>query len=159
MFNKLIGVTLIISAFIIEGMWLSFTFGTVVVGILLLIFAPAILLAPFNILFAMGMAFVVQADVQNNHYRSYQHTYEEETNDSYDSEPTFSRLGQYYEILGCNEEDDFETIKKAYKKLSKKFHPDAVQSKGLDAEFVSFATKRMQEINEAYVYIKKTRNI
>jgi len=159
MFNKLIGITLIIAAFIIEGMWLSLTFGTVVVGILLLIFAPGILLAPFNILFAMGMAFLVQDAAQNNKYRTYQHTYEEETDESYESTPIFSRLDQYYEVLGCSKEDDFETIKRAYKNLSKKFHPDAVEGKGLDAEFVSFATKRMQEINEAYVYIKKTRRV
>jgi len=159
MFNKLTGVILIIAAFIIEGMWLSFTFGTVVVGILLLIFAPAILLAPFNILFAMGMAFLVQDAAQNNQYRSYRHMYDEEADETYESTPSFSRLDQYYEVLGCNKKDDFSTIKKAYKDLSKKFHPDAVEGKGLDAEFVSFATKRMQKINEAYVYIKKTRRV
>ena len=58
MFKKLIGIALIIAAFVVEAMWLGAAFGSVVVGVVLLIFAPAILLLPFNVLFAMGVAFL-----------------------------------------------------------------------------------------------------
>ena len=30
----------------------------------------------------------------------------------------------YYKILGVNRDSDAKTIKKAYRKLSKKYHPD-----------------------------------
>ncbi|HQM97138.1 MAG TPA: DnaJ domain-containing protein, partial [Clostridia bacterium] len=30
----------------------------------------------------------------------------------------------YYKILGVEKKDDKDTIKKAYRKLAKKFHPD-----------------------------------
>lgn len=48
----LVGCTLIVGGIILEGLWLAFCFGTIVVGILVLLFLPHVLLAPF-VLFAM----------------------------------------------------------------------------------------------------------
>jgi len=41
----------------------------------------------------------------------------------------------------------------------KKFHPDFIQGKGLDEEFLKFAEARMKEINWAYEEIKKRRDL
>lgn len=49
----------------------------------------------------------------------------------------------FYEILGVNKDDDIKTIKKAYKKLASKYHPD--RNPGNQA----FAEK-FKEINGAY---------
>lgn len=48
----------------------------------------------------------------------------------------------YFEILGVSKDASEEEIKKAYKKLAKKYHPDVSQEK--DAE------KKFKEIQEAY---------
>ncbi len=69
MFKKLIGIALIIAAFVVEAMWLGVTFGTVIVGIVLLIFAPEILFLPFSLLFAMGIAFLSYDEEPS--YRTY----------------------------------------------------------------------------------------
>ena len=168
MLNKLIGVALIIAAFATEISWLAFCFGSVLIGVLLLLFAPGILLAPFNILFALGLAFLAKGTIRESGYGSYRYRYSyrrgrEEGGYGYGRQepPAYaareSDMKRYYDLLGCSESDDFETIKKAYKNLSRKFHPDAVEGKGLGEEFVRFATQRMQEINEAYHKIKEQR--
>jgi hypothetical protein len=52
------GLALWILAFIATASWLAFCFGTVIVGLLLLIFAPTILFAPM-ILTRPGTGFLV----------------------------------------------------------------------------------------------------
>ena len=48
----------------------------------------------------------------------------------------------YYDILGVKPDDDKQTIKKAYRRLARKFHPDV--SSEHDAE------KKFKEVSEAY---------
>jgi len=49
----------------------------------------------------------------------------------------------YYEILGVDKTADADTIKKAYRKLSRKYHPDL--NPGNEA-----AEKKFKEVSEAY---------
>ena len=64
-----------------------------------------------------------------------------------------------YEVLGCNEADEFSIIKQAYRRLVKKHHPDYLHSKGVDDSEIRKATEKMQVINAAYEEIKKRRNL
>ena len=52
----------------------------------------------------------------------------------------------YYEVLGVSKEADSSAIKKAYRKLAKKYHPDTNAG---NAE----AEKRFKEISEAYAVL------
>lgn len=54
----------------------------------------------------------------------------------------------YYQILGVNRDAVLADIKKAYRKLARKYHPDI--SKEPDAE------ARMKELNEAYAVLSDT---
>ena len=69
----------------------------------------------------------------------------------------FKDNNKFYQMLDCTVQSTDEAIKKSYKKLVKDFHPDTIIAKGLPDEFVTFATKRFQEIQEAYEQIRKTR--
>lgn len=59
---------------------------------------------------------------------------------------------QYYAVLGLQPGADQETIKKAYRKLSMKYHPDKVRHLG--EEFRAVAEEKMKEINVAYDFFK-----
>ncbi len=62
-----------------------------------------------------------------------------------------------YEILGVKETDDMDTIKKAYRKLIREFHPDIISSQNKDESYMEEATAKTQEINQAYQVIKDAR--
>lgn len=55
------------------------------------------------------------------------------------------KFKDYYEILGVKREASKEDIKKAYRKLARKWHPDVHGEKSKDE-----AETRIKEINEAY---------
>lgn len=60
---------------------------------------------------------------------------------------------KYYAVLGLKPGADKDTIKKSYRKLSMKYHPDKVRHLG--EEFRVVAEEKMKEINAAYDYFKK----
>jgi len=64
-----------------------------------------------------------------------------------------------YTVLGCNSTDDNATIKKRYRELVKKHHPDFIQPKTKDNPSLELAKQKIQEINNAYDAIKKERGI
>lgn len=68
-------------------------------------------------------------------------------------------LGRAYEILGCKQSDPPETIKKAYRRLVKEYHPDKVSKAGTPKEFLTFCTMRFNEVQQAYESIKEARGI
>ena len=58
-------------------------------------------------------------------------------------EQIMSAKRDYYEVLGVSQDADKNTIKKAYRKLAKKYHPDTNQGNAQAAE-------RFKEATEAY---------
>ncbi len=60
---------------------------------------------------------------------------------------------EYRQILGINVGDSPETIRKKYKELIAKYHPDKVQHLGV--EFQEIAEKKTKEIMEAYDFFRK----
>lgn len=56
-----------------------------------------------------------------------------------------------YEVLGVKEGTSKEEIKKAYRELAKKYHPDQYGTNPLK----DLAEEKMRELNEAYEYLMK----
>ena len=59
-----------------------------------------------------------------------------------------------YEVLGLKEGASVEEIKKAYRELVKKYHPDRYRDNPLS----DLAEEKLREINEAYDYLMKNIN-
>lgn len=59
-----------------------------------------------------------------------------------------------YEVLGVNENASDEEIKKAYRQLVKKFHPDRYPK---DSQQQVAATEKLKQVNAAYDMITKMR--
>jgi len=68
-----------------------------------------------------------------------------------------SNIKDAYKLLGVNESDDMNTIKKAYRKKVREFHPDIIKSQNKGEAYMEEATKKTQELNKAYDMIKKVR--
>ena len=66
-------------------------------------------------------------------------------------------LDNAYSILGVNSNATDGEIKKAYRALVKKYHPDIITGQGAEQSIIDDATTKLQEINEAYEIIKKSR--
>ena len=68
-----------------------------------------------------------------------------------------ANISDAYKLLGVKESDDLSTIKKAYRKLIRKYHPDIIKSQGKSEAYMQEATAKTQEINQAYEMIKEAR--
>lgn len=62
-----------------------------------------------------------------------------------------------YKVLGVKESDDMNTIKKAYRKLVRDYHPDIISSQDKDESYIEEATAKTQEINQAYQVLKELK--
>ena len=63
----------------------------------------------------------------------------------------------FWQILGIEPTATDEEVKRAYREMAKKNHPDLVSNLGEDVRKV--AEKKFQEINAAYEAIKKQRGM
>ncbi len=62
-----------------------------------------------------------------------------------------------YEVLGCSRSSSNEEIKKKYRELIAKYHPDRFVGMSLDDEFVKLASDKFQDIQSAYSSIRSSR--
>jgi len=154
--KKFLGFAVIALGVFLEILWLGVCFGTVIVGILLLFFAPRILFFPFNFFLVIGLAMVGNVKFQNRANFSYQ-----SYSGGHQAPPNFAQpqntLAKFYEILESQPTDSMDMIKKNYRRLVKEYHYDSIASKDLPADMLKFAQEKTQSLNEAYNTIKEAR--
>ncbi|MGC9372820.1 MAG: J domain-containing protein [Thermovirgaceae bacterium] len=72
---------------------------------------------------------------------------------------TSGKPSEPYEILGCKRSDSNDVIRKRYRELVAKYHPDKFIGQNLDKEFIELASRKFQRIQEAYERIRRERNM
>ena len=65
--------------------------------------------------------------------------------------------GNAYKILEIESTASNEEVKKAYRTMAKKYHPDKLQSQ--DSALIKGAQEKFQKVQEAYETIQKERNL
>ncbi len=154
--KKVLGLAIIALGVFLEVMWLGVCFGSVIIGILLLIFAPSILFFPFNFFLVIGLSIMNPTKYSKTQfkYRKYSH----QGNSSNSFVRPQNDFDKYYEVLESKKTDSFDVIKANYRRLMKEYHYDSIASKDLPQEMVKFAEEKTKLINEAYSAIKGNRN-
>jgi len=153
--KKILGLAFIALGIFLEIMWLGICFGSIIIGVLLLIFAPRILFFPFNFFLVLGL--VTMNGKNYKYYNSYKR--QDRTQHNYsNTQSSFNNTDKYYETLESSKNDSLETIKKNYRRLIKEYHYDSIASKGLPEDMLKFAEIKTQELNEAYSVVKKLKS-
>ncbi len=68
-------------------------------------------------------------------------------------------VNRYYSVLKIDETATNEEVKRQYRTMVSKYHPDKIEAKGLPDEFVKLANDKFREIQEAYDAIRKERGM
>lgn len=68
-------------------------------------------------------------------------------------------LAEAYTTLGAKATDKADDLRRKYRELAKRNHPDSLRAQGLPDEMVDRATARMSRINDAWAKIRAARGI
>ena len=68
-------------------------------------------------------------------------------------------LAAAYATIGASPSDGTETLKRKYRELAKRNHPDALRARGASEFEIGQATLRMVGINEAWAKVRAARGI
>ena len=113
-----------------------------------------------NILFYIAEA---DGNVSQSEFNMIQHISqifglkESQFNSIKESRKSSDKLNPYV-VLESGPEEDLQSIRKKYLKLSKEHHPDLLMSKGVPPEVIKESKKKMRAINSAWDQIQKIKN-
>ncbi len=92
-------------------------------------------------------------------YQHYQQTGGSSYQQSTGRSPFTGSLSEAYKLLGVSEKATDAELKKAYRRLMSKYHPDKLMSKGLSEQEMQKATEKVQRIKAAYEQIRQSRGV
>ena len=89
-------------------------------------------------------------------YSYSQHNYSD--NHHYTSQKT-NTLSDDYQLMGLKSDADVATIRKTYRRLMNKFHPDKLTSKGASEKEIKAANEKIYQIRSAYENVMKSKGV
>lgn len=70
-----------------------------------------------------------------------------------------TQLKEAYSLLEVEAAATDADVKKAYRRMMSKNHPDRMMAKGVPPEMIKLATQKTQQVKEAYEFIKQARGL
>lgn len=118
-----------------------------------------------NILASLGMApiqrqdgFANEFDWYNTRKRTYEnYNYQKQSSNTYNRTWQTSSIEDNYAILGLNSSATKEQVKRAYRKLISKNHPDKLIAKGASEKEIKAANEKTSLLSQAFDQICKSR--
>jgi len=109
--------------------------------------------------------YIAEADgnVSNEEFKMIQHISqifglnETEFNGIVESRKSSNKLNPYV-VLESSPDDDIQTIRKRYLRLSKEHHPDLLVSKGVPREVLEESKKKIRAVNLAWDQVQKLKS-
>ncbi|AKO46137.1 co-chaperone DjlA [[Haemophilus] ducreyi] len=108
----------------------------------------------------LAMVMAAQQFRSGDFYQQYsqqQGSYQQHSYDGYQYSNNGPNIKDAYTVLGINENDEHNAVKRAYRKLMNEHHPDKLAAKGLPDEMMELAKEKAQQIQAAYDLICKTK--
>lgn len=93
---------------------------------------------------------------QQYSYSQYSHNY---SNNHYSSSTRKNSLSEDYELMGLKADSDVATIRKTYRRLMNKFHPDKLTSKGASENEIKAANEKIYKIRSAYENVMQSKGV
>ncbi|ARC53266.1 co-chaperone DjlA [Candidatus Riesia pediculischaeffi] len=98
--------------------------------------------------------------IKSGFYAQYSNFFQNEYNDQQRSSYQKDiNLAEAYSILKIAPNSDMDQVKRSYRALMKKYHPDKLYSKGLSKADLDKANRKAQRIQSAYNLIRNSKNI
>ncbi len=94
----------------------------------------------------------VEFNYNKKEYEQYRQNIDKKSIRKRKSNALFNLLEEYFKVLECSSGDSFETIRKQYLRLVKRYHPDRVLNS--NQTLLSHYSKKFQDIKQAYEIIK-----
>ncbi len=91
---------------------------------------------------------IVMQNSQQQHHYNY--------NNAYNSERS-NTLSEDYNVLDLKPDADVATIRKTYRRLMNKFHPDKLSSKGATEKEIKAANEKIFKIRQAYENVMRSK--
>lgn len=98
------------------------------------------------------------AQQQQYSYSQYNHQYNYSGNQHYTA-PKKNSLSDDYQLMGLKADADIATVKKTYRRLMNKFHPDKLASKNASEAEIKAANEKIYQIRSAYENVMQSKGV